>query len=306
MNPVIEITGLHCRYGEMEVVRDLTLQVPEGSIYAFLGTNGAGKTTTIKVLMNLLAPIQGTARVLDTPVANLGPRELAQIGYLSGDQKLPETLTVQDLINYSRDIYPTWDNAFCQRLTGLLSLPLNRKISHLSAGMKIKAALLISLAYHPRLLIFDEPFSGLDALVRDEFVESLLEVFSQERWTMFICSHDIAEVERLADRVGIIDQGTLCLSEPMKTLRGRFRRIDIIQPSGEVSGDPVTPKGILFEAVGATAKWIEPHFVSPDEVSEQIRRAFPEGTVFAVTPMSLREIFVAVTRQLRKDSKATI
>ena len=158
MIPVIEIEHLTCAYGDTEVVRDLSLQVPEGSTYAFLGTNGAGKTTTIKTLLNLLPATRGTAKVLGTSVTQLGPQELAQIGYLSGDQKLPETLTVKHLINYSRAIYPTWDDIFCQRLIQTLALPLDRKVTQLSTGMKVKAALLLALAFRPRLLILGRTF----------------------------------------------------------------------------------------------------------------------------------------------------
>ena len=306
MSPIIEINGLTCRYGRNEVIRNLHLQVLPGSIYAFLGTNGAGKTTTIKTLLNLLAPSRGTVRVLDTPVARLGPKELAQIGYLSGDQKLPPTLTVQELIDYARALYPTWDDAFCRRLTELLSLPLDRKIARLSTGMKVKAALLLALAYRPRLLVLDEPFSGLDPLVRDELIQSLLEVLGQEDWTMFISSHDMAEVEFLADWVGILDQGRLCLSEPLEALRARFRRIDIIQPEGSAPVVPGTSEGLLLETAGAAAKWVDSHFVSNEVTAQQVRERFPAGTAFTITPMSLRDIFVAVTRALRQNPQTTL
>lgn len=306
MKQIIEISGLTCSYGRLDAVSNLNLQVPEGSIYAFLGTNGAGKTTTIKALLNLLKPSKGTASVLDTSIAHLGPKELAQIGYLSQDQKLPETLTVQDLIEYSRSIYPTWDDAFCARLLETLSLPLKRKLAHFSRGMKIKAALLISLAYHPRLLILDEPFSGLDALVRDELTQSLLEVFEQETWTMFISSHDIDEVERLADWVGILDGGRLCVSESLEALRSRFRRIDITLPEGEVYKNQLAASVLLPEIAGGSAKWIEPHFINNDVTSEQIQKRFPQGTSFATTPLSLRDIFVSVTRVLRQNPQTIL
>jgi ABC-2 type transport system ATP-binding protein len=306
MNAVIEINDLTCAYGQTEVVRHLSLQVPEGSTYAFLGTNGAGKTTTIKTLLNLLPPSSGTVKVLGTPVAQLGPKELAQIGYLSGDQKLPETLTVKHLIAYSRALYPTWDDAFCQRLSQTLALPLDRKVAHLSTGMKVKTALLLALAFRPRLLILDEPFSGLDPLVRDELIQSLQEVFSQQKWSMFISSHDIGEVELLADWVGILDQGRLCLSESWEKLYARFRRVDIILPGNADLKHQLTPEGLLFEAAGATAKWIESHFISTEATATRIRERYPAETAVSVSPMSLREIFVAVTRCLRQNPQAVL
>lgn len=308
MSFAIEIEQLTCRYARLEAVRDLSLQVPEGSIYAFLGTNGAGKTTTIKTLLNLLAPARGVARVLGVPSTALGPAELARIGYLSADQRLPPALTVAHLIAYSRALYPTWDDAFCLRLVDLLALPLHRPIGQFSTGMKIKAALLIALAYRPRLLILDEPFSGLDPLIRDELVQGLLEVFGQEKWTLFISSHDIAEVEMLADWVGILDAGRLCLSEPLATVRARFRRL-AVTGGGETSALAVLPPplgALQYETAPGSARWIDPRFISEEASAAQVAGQFPPGAALAVTPLSLREIFVAVTRHLRTHPDATL
>ncbi|MEO8206224.1 MAG: ABC transporter ATP-binding protein [Chthoniobacterales bacterium] len=306
MKPIIEINGLSCTYGGKQAVRDITLSVPEGSIYAFLGTNGAGKTTTIRTLMNLLKPKKGTTKIFDVPSSQLGPKELAQIGYLSENQSLPESLTVQELIEYSRAIYPTWDDALCDKLSGILALPLNQKLSQFSRGMKIKAAFLISLAYRPRLLVLDEPFSGLDPLVRDELIQSLLVLFEQENWTMFVSSHDIDEVERLADWVGILDRGRLCLSEPIETLRARFRRTDVTLPEGEFFKNTLPELGLLFEATEGSARWTDNHFINDDTTAEQVRKYFPQGTAFTTTALSLREIFVAATRALRLNSQAIL
>jgi ABC-2 type transport system ATP-binding protein len=307
MTPIIEIEGLSCRYGRLEVVRDLSLQVMEGTTYAFLGTNGAGKTTTIKTLLNLLPPSRGSARVLGTPVSRLGPRELAQIGYVSTDQVLPPTLTLKHLIDYARAIYPTWDDGFCRQLLAIMALPLDRKVGQFSTGMKVKAALLISLAYRPRLLILDEPFSGLDPLVRDELVLSLAEVLGREKCTIFISSHDIDEVERLADWVGIIDQGRQCLSEPLATLRARWRRISIIVPDGAVlSKDQLPTTAILPETTSGSARWLDAHFVDAETTGAQIRTRLPAGTALSISAVSLREIFVAATRVLRLNSQITL
>lgn len=306
MKPIIEIKNLTCCYGATTAVRELNLEVSEGSVYAFLGTNGAGKTTTIKTLMNLLLPSAGTIHVLDVPSSQLSPKELAQIGYLSESQKLPEALTVKNLIDYSRALYPTWDDAFCTRLLETLSLPLDRPLSQFSRGMKIKAAMLISLAYRPRLFVLDEPFSGLDPLVRDELIQGLVELFDQENWTMLISSHDIDDVERLADWVGIIDNGRLCLSEPLEFLLVRFRRLDVTLPEGAFLKNHVPVGGLLPEIMGGSARWIDPHFVSEANTAEQIRQCLPAGTRFVTAPLSLREIFVTVTRNLRQTQATTV
>jgi ABC-2 type transport system ATP-binding protein len=202
MNNIIETHSLTRRFGKTEAVDNLTLTVPEGSIYAFLGPNGAGKTTTIKMLLNILQANSGSANVMGVDSRRLGPRELSGIGYVSENQKLPEWMTVGQLIEYCRPMYPKWDATFCEKLRGQFDLPLDKKLKNLSRGMKVKAALLVSLAYRPRVLLLDEPFTGLDPLVRDEFIRGILELSEEGNWTVFISSHDIDEVERLADWVG--------------------------------------------------------------------------------------------------------
>ncbi|HEY8965786.1 MAG TPA: ABC transporter ATP-binding protein [Candidatus Methylacidiphilales bacterium] len=210
MAAVIETEGLNCRFRGVHAVRDLTLSVPEGSTYAFLGTNGAGKTTTIKALLNLVEPAAGRAALFGVPSAKLGPEELAKIGYVSENQKLPEGLTVKELAAYGKALYPTWDDAFCAELVARLGLPLDRKLKGFSRGMKMKAALLL-----------DEPFAGLDPLVREEFIEALRDLSKGEGWTVFLSSHDMDEVERLADWIGVIDSGRLVASESRADLLAR-------------------------------------------------------------------------------------
>jgi ABC-2 type transport system ATP-binding protein len=299
MDPVIQIEDMCCRFERVEAVRNLTLEVPPGSIYAFLGTNGAGKTTTIKTLLNLIQPTSGTARILGVDSTRLGPPELAKIGYVSENQELPERLTVKQLIDYCRPLYPTWDDALCQRLTEKFALPMDRAIKNFSRGMKIKAALLISLAYRPELLLMDEPFSGLDPLVRDDLVQGMLELSEQEKWTVFISSHDIDEVERLADYVGMIDNGTLTLSESSESLRARFRRVDAIF-DGNAAPSPALFKDVLLsEMSGSSVRWIEAHYTNEETLGARIKTAMPDCKAWTSTALPLRDIFIALTRAQR-------
>src|SRR4051812_12855846 len=166
---IIETKNLTRRFGRAEAVHGVNLVVPAGSVFALLGSNGAGKTTTIKMLVNLLRPSAGEARVLGVDSRKLGERELAQLGYVSENQQLPLWMTVRQFFDYCRPFYPTWDRALEKTLLARFDLPLGRKLAQLSRGMLMKAALLSSLAYRPKLLVLDEPFSGLDPLVRDEF-----------------------------------------------------------------------------------------------------------------------------------------
>src|SRR5215470_1283300 len=175
MNFAITTQRLCKKFRSVAALADLELEVPEGSIYALVGPNGAGKTTALKVLMNILSPSRGKAEVLGVDSRRLSPRELAVIGYVSENQKMPYWMTVKYFLAYLKPFYPTWDDAAAAELVRQFELPLDRKLGQLSRGMQIKASLVSSLAYQPKLIILDEPFTGLDPLVRDQLIEGLLE-----------------------------------------------------------------------------------------------------------------------------------
>jgi len=298
MNPVITTQGLTRRFGNVAAVSNLNLSVPEGSIYAFLGPNGAGKTTTIKMLLNILQPSAGSATLLGTDATRLGPAEFAQIGYVSENQRMPEWMTVQELVDFCRPMYPNWDEALCRKLMLSFELPADRKIKSLSRGMKMKTALLSSLAYRPRLLVLDEPFTGLDPLVRDEVIRGMLELTGQEGWTVFISSHDIDEVERLADWVGVINAGTLQLAESTASLQTRFRRLEAVVPTGTRPPPTIPSSWLLPELTTHSVSVVESSYQS--EASEsRLSAAFPGASQIAATEMSLRDIFVTLARTFR-------
>jgi ABC-2 type transport system ATP-binding protein len=297
---IIETTGLTRRYWRTEALRDLTLSVPTGSVFALLGANGAGKTTAIKVLMNLQPPTTGEARVLGVDSRRLGEREFAQIGYVSENQKLPLWMTVKQLLDYCRPFYPTWDVALENRLLAQFDLPPARKLKNLSRGMLMKAALLSTLAYRPKLLVLDEPFSGLDPLARDDFVRGVLEASELGDWTVLVSSHDIEEVERLADHVALLESGRLRFSETTESLLGRFRRVEVTVDQPAQLGAP--PSGWLeLEQKGGLVRFIATNFEFA-ATERACRERFPEGAVVA-HPMTLRDIFVTLARETRNQPK---
>ena len=165
------------------------------------------KTTAIKILMNLQRASAGTACVLDCESARLGPAQFARIGYVSENQKLPDWMTVEYFMNYLRPFYPTWDDRLAAELIRQFDLPRGRKLRHLSHGMRMKAAMASALAFRPELMVLDEPFTGLDPLVRDELIEGLLP--RAEDTTIFISSHDLTEIESFASHIGYLDNGRL-------------------------------------------------------------------------------------------------
>jgi ABC-2 type transport system ATP-binding protein len=295
---IIETHGLTRRYGRMEAVHELNLSVPAGSVFALLGPNGAGKTTTLKMLMNLLPPTAGSATVLGVDTRRLGERERAQIGYVSENQEMPLWMTVRQLLDYCRPFYPTWDRELEAALLRQFDLPESRKLGQLSRGMLMKAALLSSLAYRPKLLVLDEPFSGLDALVRDEFIKGVLEVSAQGEWTVVVSSHDIDEVDRLADRVAMLDAGRLRLHESTEALQGRFRRVEVTAPATEVAAGA---SWLEFERSGTLIRFIETQYAGPS--TEQGWRERFGGVAFTAQPLTLREIFMTLARANRAAAK---
>lgn len=294
---VIETHKLTRRYGRTEAVHDLTLAVPQGSVFALLGPNGAGKTTTIKVLMNLLRPSAGHAQVLGTDSCHLGVRQRQQIGYVSENQELPVWMTVRQFLDYCRPWYPRWDRDLEQTLLQKFELPEDRKLKHLSRGMLMKASLLSSLAYRPKLLVLDEPFSGLDPVVRDEFIQGVLEVSLMGEWTVFVSSHDIQEVEMLCDWTAVLMDGRLQLAERVEDLQARFRRVEVVSDGAAVRMEALPAEWLCCEQAGSLLRFVDKAYASA-RTESLCRARFPSAQVTA-HPMSLREIFVALVKSRR-------
>ena len=230
---------------------------------------------------------------------------------------MPDWMTVRQLLAYCKPFYPTWDDRAGARLIELMALPLDRKIKQLSRGMRMKAALVSSLAYRPKLLMLDEPFTGLDPLMRDEFVQGVLELAGEGGWSAVISSHDLEDIERLIDWVGYLRDGQLAFSESITGLQSRFRQIDIsLLTDGPDASDAVAPAAALALPTPIPASWLNVttgdralRFVharyTPVATEEELRARFP-GAQIHMTPISLRETFIALARQERAAAPGTI
>ena len=183
MSDAIRAVDLVMNFHSVPVLNGLNMTVEEGSVFGLVGPNGAGKTTTIKILMNIHRATSGHAEILGVDSRSIGPDLLAQIGYVSENQEMPEWMTVEYLLAYLKPFYATWDDDRAAELLKQFDLPPARKLSHLSRGMWMKAALASSLAYRPRLLVLDEPFSGLDPLVREDLIEGMLESAAKQQFS---------------------------------------------------------------------------------------------------------------------------
>jgi ABC-2 type transport system ATP-binding protein len=227
---VIETADLRKNYDGVEAVRGLSLQVPVGSIYGFLGRNGAGKTTTIKVLMGMVRPTSGHARVFglaaEAPATSVDIRR--RTGFVSEEKDLIEYMTVEEIVRFTAAFYPRWRRDLEQRYLRRFELPVDRRVKALSRGMRTKLALLLALARGADLLVLDEPTSGLDPAVAEEVLQALVAHVAGEEMTVFFSSHQIAEVDQIADRVAIMDRGRLVVAAALDDLRENFRRIQLV------------------------------------------------------------------------------
>ena len=300
-DPCIATHSLTRRYSAHTALRDVTLSVEPGSVYALVGPNGAGKTTLIQLLMNLQPATSGTAELLGQPTSNIRGAALNRIGYVSENQEMPESMTVGGFLAYLRPFYPTWDRALEKQLLIDFALPLDRKLRHLSRGMRMKAAFVSTLSYRPALLVLDEPFSGLDPLVRDELIQGLLDRIGET--TLFLSSHDLAEIESFASHVGYLEQGTLLFSEEMTTLSGRFRQVEFRIDASSAQPPGLPNSWLEIEHSGSRMRFKDSAFTTPEETTARIAAIFPSVNEIVFEPLSLRSIFLANARS-RRDVRA--
>ncbi len=293
---IIRVENLHKSFGHHEALRGMSLAVPEGSAYALIGANGAGKTTTIKVLMNIIRPTHGTATVLGVDSRRLAAPELEQIGYVSENQEMPARMRVGAYLNYLRPFYARWDLALEREILGQLRLPVERRIGDLSHGMRLKLALACALPFRPRLLVLDEPFSGLDPLVRDEFMERLLRQAGE--MTVLISSHELSEIEGAVTHVGFIDRGKLLFEESMEALSERVREVRVILEQDAAVPSRLPEDWLEVTAAGNVVTFVDTKF-RDESLSARISGLFDGIKQIDVQPVALRSIFTTLARAQR-------
>lgn len=303
MPPIVEVVGLTHRYGRHVALRELDLSVPEGALYALLGPNGAGKTTLLRILLGLLRPTMGRVSVLGRGVARLGVEERAEVGWVAEGQRLPGWMTVASLEEYLAPLYRRWDPVLADTLRDGFRVPLRRKIKAMSRGERMKVALLCALAPRPRLLVMDEPFTGMDALVKDELVHGLLDTAASAGTTVLVCSHDIGELEAVADWVGFLDRGRLVLSEPMDVLRERFRHVEVVGDGAAAAGGSLPTDWLGVERSGRRTAFLMADHGAPG-AADEVRRRFPGAEHVGVRPATLREVFVGLARESLGSDRA--
>ncbi|MCU1238915.1 MAG: transporter related protein [Candidatus Solibacter sp.] len=296
---VIRTEHLTRRYRRTLALDDVTLEVPEGSVFALVGPNGAGKSTAIKIAMNILQPSSGRAEILGVDSRSLGAEQLAQIGYVSENQRLPEWMKTGYFLDYCKPFYPTWNDGDLAELVRAYNLPLDRPLKALSRGMKVKAALAASLAYRPRLIVLDEPFSGLDVLVREQLIESILERTPEA--TVLVSSHDLSEIESFATHVGYLNEARLQFVEEMGALTGRFREVEVTLENPAELPRELPTDWLNPEQSGVAVRFTDAHYDAARS-RDEIRRRFGPVREIEARQIPFRSIFLALAKSARRAS----
>ncbi|HJP33590.1 MAG TPA: ABC transporter ATP-binding protein [Candidatus Latescibacteria bacterium] len=289
---VIQTEGFTRRYGSTVAVDGLTLTVDRGQVFGFLGRNGAGKTTTIKTLLGLLRPTSGSVRVLGLdPVAD-GVELRQRIGYVSETPQLYPWMRVREMVRFTGSFYDRWNDGHIAGLLGQFGLDPERRVKNLSRGMGAQLALVLAMGHEPELLILDEPATGLDVLVRRDFLESIVQVIQQEGRTVMLSSHMVHEMERVADRVAVIEGGRLLACDDTDAFKGRVKKVLVRLSGGDEDGLRRVDGVSEIEGSG------DRRLVTVADYGEAHREALGAAgaDVVDVVDMSLEESFIEMVR----------
>lgn len=297
MSDAIEVVGLSWTAGKSFALRDLSMRVPRGSIYGFLGPNGSGKTTTIRMLMGMTRPDAGAVRVLGGTVPGDLPRVLARVGYVPERPHIYPALTVAEALRYHGSFFPGWDAAWAGELSARMALEPDQKVRRLSKGETGKLLMVLALAQRPELLILDEPTDGLDPVVRRDILAAVLDYVGEAGATVLISSHLVHELERICDWVGVLDDGRLVAELPMESFKNGVKRLRVSGAPRDLPEAPfvVLTRGTEF-AGGDVESWIVRGW------SEGMRPFLEEmgATVKEVVDLDLEEGFVELLRSSRR------
>ena len=268
---VIRVRGLTHYFGARRVLDAVTLDVPRGSVFAFLGRNGSGKTTTIRIMLGLLAPTRGSTSVLGRDSRSLPPEVRGRIGYMSESHTLYDWMTVRQLGEYQSQFYPRWNQRIFDSVVGHFRLLPHMRGSGLSRGERAGLSLAITLAPEPELLILDDPAIGLDPVARRSLLESMLYVTRGGDRTIFFSSHLLDDVERVADHIAILDRSVLRARSSVDAFRADVAQFHLTF-ADTASPDRLPPiRGLLHTRRALGELWVT--IARPDDETQHVLRS---------------------------------
>lgn len=292
-DPAVYFAGVSKRYRYFSL-EDINLTLPTGTIMGLIGANGAGKSTTIRILMGLVCHDAGVVRVLGHPVPEKQAQAKLDIGFVSEDMRLYGSATLAWHMKFLKSIFPRWDQAYAEGLARRFDLRPEQKIKGISHGQRVKAALLLALARRPRLLVLDEPTTGLDPVARHEVLGELMAVLADEECTILFSSHNTLDVEQISDQITFIDRGRIIASDDKEVFLDRWRRLRLQLPA-----DAPLPRLPGIIEVGGSDRL--PVLITDSFDPAMVSACNDLGaTVQAVDTMTLEEIFVANVHSRRE------
>jgi ABC-2 type transport system ATP-binding protein len=296
MPDAISTSGLTKYYGRRCVVNSLDLRVPTGSVYGLLGRNGSGKSTTIKMLLGFVNPDRGTASLLGDDAAELSPATRAKVAYIAEGHPFIRWMSIDEAVRFTRSFYPHWNGELLDQILDHFALPRRAKIRKLSNGQRAQVSLALAVAPDPELLILDDPTLGLDTVVRRDFLESLIQIIQRAGRTILISSHILADVERVADRIGILVDGVLRVDCPTDYFKLSIRKV-ILEFAAEPPAFPACDGLVSTWRVGNR---LEVVLVGYGTRHEQLIESLEPAAV-DVLELNLEDAFIEYTRGPRRS-----
>ncbi|MHC4557207.1 MAG: ABC transporter ATP-binding protein [Planctomycetota bacterium] len=288
---VIKVENLVKYFDGRCVLDGINLKVPQGCIYGLLGRNGAGKTTIIRILLGLEPPTRGKTFLLETESTNLPAKVHGRIGCVAEGHNLIQNYKVGRLIKLCKDLSLQWNDEFFGHLMETFRLPADRRVRELSIGMRAQLNLALAMAIDPELLILDDPTLGLDTVARRQFLELAIEIIARQGRTILFCSHILSDVERIAERIGILTAGKLVVDYPLEELKKRVRKLRVIFPESapanmyltEIINQQIQGREIVI----TVANW--------NQQKQAILETLKPSSCTEI-PMSLEDIFIECTK----------
>jgi ABC-2 type transport system ATP-binding protein len=290
--PFVELKDVTRCFGMNVAVQKLSLSIGPGVCYGLIGRNGAGKSSLLRLIMGMLRPDRGEVRLFGHDPIRDAEKAKLHVGYLAEDQAFPPTMSPSELFRFYSDCYPSWDWDFADTLVKRFGVPIHRPFQKLSRGEQRQAGLVSALAHRPKLLVLDEPGGGLDPVVRRTFLGEIVDLLAAEERTVIFSSHNLYEIERIATRIGILEQGRLLLDEEADRLKeGSCRVLAEIGESTEAQIRTALPTCV--QAIPRDNAWQLTLLCTEDQAKASVASTL-KGRIRDSRSLPLEDLFVSL------------